>query len=211
MLQAEPRRAVDLSRLTGLSDGIFAVAMTVLVASLPVSGTPNVSAAQSLSDTLEAVVPQVKVASAGFFISALYWWRHHELMRTLARCDVPMMWLNFLVLFGVVLMPFTMRLAGTFPQSALTANLYAGNFAFNGAMLAALWGYAAAHKGFLKPEADADQAHRVIIGLASFVLIFLISMLVAWINVDLAPLSWLLLVPAQVMRKRLAGLFARDV
>src|ERR1700760_3738065 len=82
---------VDLARIAALSDGIFAVAMTILVGSLPVPRSTGDLGGMPLDQDLEQLLPQLQSAAIGFFIVALYWWRHHEFFRVLTKCDMRIM------------------------------------------------------------------------------------------------------------------------
>ena len=168
-------KEVDLGRVAALSDGIFAVAMTILVGSLPVPRNAGDLGAMSLDQDVAQLLPQLQTAAIGFFIVALYWWRHHEFFRVLTRCDLRIMRLNFLLLFNIVLTPFATRLVGAFPLTPLTVQLYAGNFALIGVVQAALWWCLTLDPGLLKPEIDKRRPWQAIGVLAVFVAIFLIS------------------------------------
>jgi uncharacterized membrane protein len=203
----KPERVVDLGRVAALSDGIFAVAMTILVANLPVPRGAGDLGTMPLDQALEQLLPQIKTAAIGFFVVALYWWRHHEFIRALARCDVRIMWLNFLFLFNIVLTPFATRLTGAFHLNPLAVQLYACNLAIIGALQASLWWCATRDAGILKVETDDQRPWRAIISLVIFVVIFLSSIPIAAINVDIAIWSWALLIPATWFRRRIAAVF----
>lgn len=187
------QRDIELPRLAALSDGIFAVAMTLLIAALPLPQTPQDLDGRPLSEVLLAKLPQAEAVAIAFFVAALFWWRHHDLVGALARCNVPLMWLNFLFLFGIVLTPLATHLLGAFPRGAVTVDIFAGNLAFIGAALFSLWWYAARKKGLLKPDIDPQRVRRALVGVAVSVLVFLSSMALAWRNADVALWSWLLL------------------
>jgi uncharacterized membrane protein len=198
----KPERDIELGRMLALSDGIFAVAMTILVANLPVPRNASDLGGISLDRALEEFLPQLKTAAIGFFVVAFYWWRHHQFMRALAKSDVRIMWLNFLLLFNIVLTPFATRLTGAFRPNPLPVQLYAGNLALIGAVQAVLWWCTTKDAQILKPEIDKQYPRRAIIGLGIFVLIFLGSIPIAAISVDVAVWTWLLLIPAAVLRRR---------
>jgi uncharacterized membrane protein len=186
---------IDLPRLAALSDGVFAVAMTLLVATLPLPRTPADLGAASLRDALLAVLPQLRDVAVSFFVAALYWLRHHDLVRALARCNSAVMWLNFLLLFGVVLTPLATHLLGAFPRGAVTVDIYAANLAFIGTVLLIIWWYAIRHEGLLKATIEPKDARRELRGLAASILVLLSSIPLAWVNADIALWSWLLLAP----------------
>lgn len=201
----EREKGVDLGRLAALSDGIFAVAMTILVGSLPVPRNAGELGGLPLDQDLAQLLPQLQTAAIGFFVVALYWWRHHEFFRVLTRCDMRIMRLNFLLLFNIVLTPFATRLVSAFHLTPLTVQLLAGNFALIGIVQAALWYCATLEPGLLKPEIDKRRPWQAIGVLAVFVAVFLISIGIAAFDVDYATWSWLLLIPAGWVRRRVAG------
>jgi uncharacterized membrane protein len=196
---------IDMPRLAALSDGIFAVAMTLLVAAVSLPKNSGELGGMAPGAALLTALPQFKAVAISFFIAAAYWWRHHDLMRAIAHGDTTLVWLNFLLLFGVVLTPLATRLLAAFSDSAVVVDLFAGDLAFIGTMLFVILWHAARNEGILNADIDRKEVHRGLIGLGASVLVFLASMPLAWASAGLALWSWLLLIPISWLRFHVGG------
>jgi uncharacterized membrane protein len=119
----------DLGRVTALSDGIFAVAMTLLVVALPLPKNAAELGGVPLREHMISLLLPARAILISFFVAALFWRAHHSFYRCLAHGDRTLLWLNFLLLFAVVLTPVSTHLVGNFHAEILTVGLYAANLA----------------------------------------------------------------------------------
>jgi len=116
----------DLGRLFAFSDGVFAIAITLLVLGIPV---PNVTDAAQLPGELRHLTPSLAGFALSFWLVGTLWIAHHRLLRQLDFCDGTILWVNLLLLMGVCLVPFASSLlarygggpAGVIPYAALQA------------------------------------------------------------------------------------------
>jgi uncharacterized membrane protein len=93
---------VDRSRLEAFSDGVIAVAITLLALDLTVAGPGHGSLAHQLHDKWPAFVAYL----ISFFTIGIIWVNHHALVRTIKTVDRPLLFLNLLLLLFVVAIPF---------------------------------------------------------------------------------------------------------
>lgn len=100
-------------RLEALSDGIFAVAMTLLVIELKV---PNhgMASSDALATAVLEQLPTFVAWAISFFVLAIFWTTHSRLFHFVGRVNEPMTWLMLVYLGLVSLMPFTSALAGEY-------------------------------------------------------------------------------------------------
>lgn len=89
-------------RLEAFSDGVFAVAITVLVFNLVISGPGHGPLLRQLADHWPSFVAYV----ISFFTIGIIWVNHHALMDNIARVDRKLLFLNLLLLLFVVAIPF---------------------------------------------------------------------------------------------------------
>jgi len=104
----------EYARVVNLSDGVFAIALTLLVLTLD---APDVPAARLAAALLEEI-SQVIVFALSFALVANIWWFHHKIVHQLAEFDVVMITLNFVMLGLVALIPFPTSLVGNAPNEA---------------------------------------------------------------------------------------------
>jgi TMEM175 potassium channel family protein len=95
---------MDSRRAEAFSDGVFAIAITLLVLSLRLPGpTPGCS---SLTCQLLHAWPQYFAYLVSFLTIGIMWMNHHTILAHVARVDRPLLVLNLLLLMGVVVIPF---------------------------------------------------------------------------------------------------------
>jgi len=120
---------MDRSRLEAFSDGVFAVAITLLALDLTVEGPGHGRLLDQLYDKWPAFLAYL----ISFFMIGIVWVNHHALVRSIIKVDRLLLFLNLVLLLFVVLIPFaTSTEAAYFPHNnddaRLAMALYAGVF-----------------------------------------------------------------------------------
>jgi uncharacterized membrane protein len=90
------------NRLEAFSDGVFAVAITLLALNLTVDGPGH----GSLADQLRHQWPSFAAYVVSFFVIGITWVNHHDLFKAFARVDRALLFLNLLLLMFIVAIPF---------------------------------------------------------------------------------------------------------
>ena len=121
--------AVDHSRLESFSDGVFAVAITLLALNLTVNGPGNGSLLSQLGHKWPAFVAYL----ISFFTIGVIWVNHHALVGNIAVINRSLLFLNLVLLAVVVAIPFVTHtlaadLTGTGQDAHVAMALYAGTF-----------------------------------------------------------------------------------
>jgi len=116
------RDGYDVGRLLAFSDGVFAIAITLLVLGIPVPRVaPNDSA--QLVAALVGLRGNLLGFALSFLLVGAQWIAHHRMLRNLATCDQRLLWLNLLPLMGICLVPFASSVLieyGGRPPGAIT-------------------------------------------------------------------------------------------
>jgi uncharacterized membrane protein len=116
----------SLERLTALSDGLFAVAMTLLVLDLrvPVSAAGSAYTEHGLWDALLKLAPSFAAYLLSFTMLGTFWLAQHTLLGILGRCDRTLTWISLGFLFVVSLLPFSAALLAHFVRLRLAVGAY---------------------------------------------------------------------------------------
>jgi uncharacterized membrane protein len=126
-------------RMEALTDGIFAIAMTLLVLELKV---PDLPKSASSSELLHKIGEEGAVFFS-FLISFLYcgllWRMHHMAMHFVRHLQTALVWLNLLFLMSISTMPFSCALLGHFLRNRTAQEIYFANMFVAAALLAAQW------------------------------------------------------------------------
>jgi len=106
------RDSIEFARIANLSDGVFAIALTLLVLDLVVPGV----SADELGEMWRDLVPSLIAFALAFGLVANIWWLHHKVFAALGRIETSMVVINIIGLAGVVLVPFPTSLVGAHPD-----------------------------------------------------------------------------------------------
>ena len=116
----------SLEHLTALSDGLFAVAMTLLVLDLrvPVSAAGTAYSEHGLAAALLELGPNFAAYLLSFTMLGTFWLAQHTLLGILGRCDRTLSWINLGFLFMVSLLPFSAALLAHYVHLRLAVGVY---------------------------------------------------------------------------------------
>jgi uncharacterized membrane protein len=134
-MSAKDLKRFNAGRLTALSDGVFAVALTLLVLGI----VPPDTDSAHLSHALVSKLPLFGIFAISFAIVAYHWVVHHLIFSLVKIVDVHFIWLNLLFLFAVVILPFSAGVLGRYPIAPVALILYGTNVAFCSVTLMLVW------------------------------------------------------------------------
>ncbi len=183
-----------IERLNALSDGVFAIAITLLVLNIEVpNDIPADRVAQELPGRLAELIPDLLSYVVSFLVIGSYWMAHRSIFQDIRAVDRGLMWLNILFLMFVAFLPFPTALLDEYANDQLPVVLYAGSLAVARLPLTAIWWYATHNRRLIHGHLDARTVrwHRMR-GLG-IPLIFLLSIGVSFISLTAAKLTWILL------------------
>jgi uncharacterized membrane protein len=134
------QHAMSTSRLEAFSDGVFAIAATLLVLDLHVQSRPG-----ELARALGHEWPHYATFAVSFLTIGIIWVNHHGQFQRVAKVDRPLLFLNLLLLMFVVLIPFPTDLLASYLHSGsdqhVAAAVYAATMLVMGLCFAASWRY----------------------------------------------------------------------
>ena len=146
-------------RIEALTDGIYAIAMTLLVLNLalPEVGTDQ---AVQLHDALFGQAHKFFNYALSFILLAIFWIIHHDQFHFIKRTDRIHLWLNIFCLMFVVLVPFSTSLTGDYPDETIAKLFFDSNLFILGIFNSLNWAYA---KGYRLVDRSLDP-RRIAIG-----------------------------------------------
>jgi uncharacterized membrane protein len=110
----EHDHSLSTKRIEAFSDGVIAIAMTLLVLDLKVPATPDLS----------EIGPQFTSFVLSFFVVCIFWVNHHQFFHILDKATRKLLWLNNLLLFWICFIPFPTAFLGRYPTHVLAVMLY---------------------------------------------------------------------------------------
>jgi uncharacterized membrane protein len=197
----------SLERIGALSDGLFAIAMTLIVLEIRLPEVPHASTDSELALALGTLGPRFVTYLLSFLTLGIFWNGQQTQLSYVDRANRDLAWLELLFLAVIALFPFTTSLLAEHIDLRLALGLYWLNIALSGAALYAIWLYAT-RAGLVRdgtpPEVGAAIRRRIGLAQVLYGIGFLISLLptgtlpaIAWIvlvqvNFAIAPRFWVL-------------------
>jgi uncharacterized membrane protein len=163
---SEIRERKETGRIEAFSDGVFAIAITLLVLGIKVPRAAEHGAGGGLGSALIQLWPHYLAFVTSFFTILAMWVNHHRIFTFVRRSDHYFLYWNGLLLLLVTFMPFpTMVLAEYFlhPDAGIAGTVFAGTLVAVALAFKGLWRYASKNGRLLAqriaPE-DVDQITR---------------------------------------------------
>lgn len=189
-------RAFDYARTVALSDGVFAIALTLLVLNITVptlSGGHHGGLGRQLIDRRS----EVESYALSFAIIAVLWVRHHSLFRALNRIDSGLTALNLAYLGFIAFLPYPTRVLGMYPSETAAAVFYAATLLIL-TIIAALVRVYVARASLLSTPGRFELDRREHWALAPLILIA--SIPIAFLSPQVAEYCWLLVLALPLLR-----------
>lgn len=195
------RGGVEFGRVLAFSDGLFAIAMTLLVVGITVPTLEHGSSVDELGDALNDLTPNFVSFFISFAVIGRYWAAHHEFIARLNAIDKGLIGINLVYLAFVAFLPFPTALLGEYFENPLSIVTYASTVAAVSGLEVVLFrhAYRAGLMGSRMPE---DVYRWGMLLSVSPVAFFLLSMPVAFLSTGVAAGVWFLMVPWQLVADR---------
>jgi uncharacterized membrane protein len=183
--------APGTDRLITLSDGVVAIALTLLILDIRIpSGLRHPDSVSALADALSGTVDNWISYVISFYVIAQFWVIHHKVFRGIRAHTGGLAAWNFLFLFTISVMPFTSALVGQFPENPLSviifsANLILANLATRGMLIFSR------RRRLLNSRGEAVLAEFRSLQGAIDISFYIIAIPVALVSPDLGKLCWL--------------------
>ncbi len=182
-----PEEGVETRRVEAFSDGVFAVAITLLVLGFHIPDTLLTD--RDLIHWLLGQWPDLFAFVTSFATIGVMWINHHRMFTHIKRTDTTLLSLNLLLLMLIVFVPYpTLLLAQTIilPGQHLAALLYNGTYILLAFCFNILWGYATRRRRLLGDNADIQQVQEITAQYQFGPIFYMITFVVAWFS---APIS----------------------
>jgi len=164
---------VSKSRVEAFSDGVFAIAITLLVLEIRV---PNLLQATTTAEAAKLLAqwPQYVAYAMSFLIIGVIWMNHHALFSHLRRIDRAIVILNLLILMAVSFIPFPTAILANYPTLPPSIVLYGGTLLLVVVLANVLWFTVLRHdylnRATLSERAIRHTSIRFVLGIVAYAL-----------------------------------------
>ena len=123
-LSEKTRELLGKGRIEALSDGVFAIVVTLLVLELRVPEITEAGSVDAMAAALLSMAPKLLSLVISFLTVCVIWLNHHRLFTLLDSVDVTFFWLNANLLLWVSVIPFPTAIIGDYPSNPLALSFY---------------------------------------------------------------------------------------
>ena len=187
----------ETGRIEAFSDGVFAVAITLLILNIQAPTTPDLLTDSALLDFFHRQWPTLLAFITSFATIGIMWINHHRLFTHIKRTDNNLLVLNLLLLLVIIFIPFpTALLAQQYamhPDMHYAAILYSCTNVLLAIAFNLLWRYASYKNRLLDPKADFHSVQAITRQYRFGPLLYLFVLAFSWLSASVSVILILLL------------------
>jgi uncharacterized membrane protein len=192
---------ISKHRVEALTDGVFAIVMTLLVLEVAVPHLSQSNVANELPNELLKLWPVILSYVTSFLILGMLWIAHHDKYFYIKRVNRPLLSITIFYLMSIAFIPFSTSLLGTYGDQQISVIIYGINIIIIGALSNLEWRYAT--KNHRLVESDLDPTFIKIMTKRYFLapVFYLIAVVVSFASIQVSIILFILiplnLVPAR--------------
>jgi uncharacterized membrane protein len=184
-----PPNEKETGRLEAFSDGVLAVAITLLVLNIRVPERETGRAWHGLTEALAGQWPVYLAYLLSFLTILIMWVNHHNMFKLIERADHLFLLLNGALLLLITLVPFSTSLLADYiqrPDRKTAQVVYAGTFLLMAIVFNTMWRYASRGGRLLAAAADQKRVQAITKQYSFGPLLYGASFVLAFINAEVS-------------------------
>ena len=198
-----PLRGFEKNRIEALIDGIFAVALTLLVLDIKLPEGMTYATNEALWNRLLSLERHFAIYAISFIVIGIYWVAHHVQFHYVRYTDRRLIWINMLFLLLISFLPFATDLVGDHEDLVLPCEIYGVTLLLLSGLSYLHLRYLSRHPYLATPELTPLAVQLIKRRIALFTAIPSLSMVIALFNTHLALLAYLLILTAHFLPARI--------
>src|SRR5437879_2625311 len=196
-------RGFEKNRIEALIDGIFAVALTLLVLDIKLPEGVSYSTNEELWTRLVGLERHFAIYAISFIVIGIYWVAHHVQFHYVRYTDRRLIWINMLFLLLISFLPFATDLVGDHEDLILPCEIYGVTLLLLSGVSYLHLRYLSRHPYLATPELTPLAVNLLKRRIALFTIIPILSMAIAVFNTRLALVAYLLILTAHFLPARI--------
>jgi uncharacterized membrane protein len=204
------KNQLRVDHVLAFADAIFAFSITFMAISIDIPELErSLTEAQVIEKLLESI-PEFEIYAISFFVIALYWISYHQIFNNIVRSNSTLTWLTLIFLFFITLIPLATNLQIGFGQYQIVFILFALVLTIAGSLATIMWLHATKNR-LLDENLTRVEIHYMLIDSIVSHVIFLLSILISFIDIQIAYYFWIVIIPTKIiLRKRYSKLSITD-
>jgi uncharacterized membrane protein len=199
VLEQLKTRIIAPHRIVALTDGVYAIVMTILVLELSVPIVMDTAVNKELSHGLLEMWSEFLIYGLSFFVLGVFWLMHHFIFDSIKQYDPALSWINIFFLMCTGLIPFSTALFGAYGAERITALIYGINIFFGFLGLWGLWLYATVGNRLVNSDVGQSMKKGGNMMAITYLTIILIALGISFINPLISFILYFLIVVAVII------------
>ena len=193
---------VKPEHIISFGDAIFAFAITLMTLSIDIPDLPTNLTESQLISTLYDMYPKVESYIISFAVIAVFWISYHQVFNFITRSHISMVYLNLLFLLLITFLSITTSLVIEYGSYQISYVIYCVVVIMTSSLLALIWRYATKDYRLVDKDVHPLLVRGMMVNLLLVPFVFAISILVSFIDLDIAQYLWLIIVPLNIAVRR---------
>jgi len=194
--------SIKVEHVISFSDAIFAFAITLMALSIDIPDLPSNLTQSELLDKLYDLFPQFESYIISFAVIAIFWVSYHQVFNHIKGSHIIMVYLNLLFLLLITLLSLSTSLVINYGGYHIPYIIYSLMVILTSSLLAMIWWHATKDKLLIDKNLHSLYIKGVMINLISIPLVFTISIIISFVNLDIAEYFWLVIAPLNIAIKQ---------
>jgi uncharacterized membrane protein len=183
---------MNLNRFEAFSDGVFAIAMTLLVIEIKVPDLSQATASTAINALIHTA-PHILSYITSFLVIGVLWLNHHALFHLLKRVDRIVLTINLVLLMCIAFIPFPTALIGEYGKLQPIVMFYGLTLSLTGIVYNALWFYVVRQYLWSHPQVDRRFVYQASLWSIGYPIFYLIASLLSLSNTTLSTSLYVLI------------------
>lgn len=194
--------SIKVEHVISFSDAIFAFAITLMALSIDIPDLPSNLTQSELLDKLYDLFPQFESYIISFAVIAIFWVSYHQVFNHIKGSHIIMVYLNLLFLLLITLLSLSTSLVINYGGYHIPYIIYSLMVILTSSLLAMIWWHATKDNLLIDKNLHQFYIKGVMINLISIPLVFTVSIIISFVNLDIAEYFWLVIAPLNIAIKQ---------
>ncbi|MGZ7116944.1 MAG: TMEM175 family protein [Methanobacterium sp.] len=190
------------NRIETLVDGIFAIAMTLLVLNLVVPDIPGPLSEIIVRNAFLNLYDKFFIFVLSFVLLSIFWTIHHRAFHLIQRADRTFLWINLIWLLFIVLVPFTNTFSGDYGKYVISHLVFNIDMLGIAVFIGLSWFYAV-KRGLIAENTSKKIISDINRGILVFIFVSLLAIFLSFVIPGWSSLAYILIIPIEIIAKRI--------
>ena len=190
---------IKIEHVISFSDAVFAFAITLMALTIDIPDLPPNLSQSELLQRLDDSYPQLEDYIISFAVIAIFWISYHQVFNHIRGSHISMVYLNLLFLLFITLLSLTTSFVTNYASYQIPYIIYCTVVIMTSSLLVLIWWYATKEYRLVDKGMHPLFIKGTFFALLAIPIIFSLSVVISFIDLDIAPYFWLVIIPLNVL------------